>query len=292
VKVTGIGGGHGLSTTLRAARRYATEVNAVVSVADDGGSSGRLTRELGIPPPGDIRNCLVALSDSATTGLWQHRFGNGALSGHTVGNLVIAALTEMKGDFAAAVGDAGLLFGASGRVYPATNELVTLRAEVDGGVVRGQAAVAETQARIRAVHLEPSDPPALAGAVEAIVSADQIVLGPGSLFTSLVAALLVPGIRDALAGAKGRRVYVCNARMQSGETQGLDATEHAEALLAHAGRDSIDTIIVQSPRHDDDGVAVDRRALERLGLEVVEADVATPRGGHDADRLGSVLSSL
>lgn len=293
MKVTGIGGGHGLSATLRAARRYASDVSAVVSVADDGGSSGRLTRELGIPPPGDIRNCLIALSDDSDVArLWQHRFRSGALTGHTVGNLVIAALTEMRGDFASAVQEAARLLGARGHVYPATTELVKLRARVDGGVVRGQVAVAETQARIRAVYLEPEDPPADPRAVESILAAHQVVLGPGSLFTSLTATLLVPGIRGALMETSAPRVYVCNARMQKGETQGLDAAAHVRALLAHTGPNSIDVVVVQSPEHQDNGVAVDTPALESLGVDVVAADVATPEGGHDWSRLGDVLAVL
>ncbi len=293
MKVTGIGGGHGLSATLRAAHRYAQEVHAVVGVADDGGSSGRLTRDLGIPPPGDIRNCLVALSDeSELTRLWQHRFQSGALTGHTVGNLVIAALTEIRGDFAGAIEDAGRLLRASGMVHPATTELVTLRAQVDGGVISGQVAVAETEARIRSVSLEPPAPSANPAAVRSMVAADQVVLGPGSLFTSVLATLIVPGIAEALSETKACRVYVCNSRMQKGETQGLDATAHVKALFAHAGAGCVDVVVVQSPRADVDGVEVDREALTALGIDVIEADVATPGRGHDPERLARVLASI
>ncbi|MDQ3985666.1 MAG: 2-phospho-L-lactate transferase CofD family protein, partial [Actinomycetota bacterium] len=154
MRVTGIGGGHGLAATLRAARTYADEIEAVVTVADDGGSSGRLSRELGIPPPGDIRNCLVALSDdSELAQLCQHRFGSGPLTGHTLGNLLIAALTETTGDFAAAVERTGALLKARGRVHPSTTELVSMRAQVQGGVVKGQVAVAQSQGLIQAVYL-------------------------------------------------------------------------------------------------------------------------------------------
>lgn len=293
MKVVGLGGGHGLATTLEAALLYATDITAVVTVADDGGSSGRLTRELGVLPPGDIRNCLVALSDDdELSELFQHRFTSGALTGHTVGNLVIAALTERTGDFASAVEEAGRLLSARGRVFPATTERVDMRARVEGGVVKGQVAVAQSRAPIQAVYLKPSDPAAYPPAVEAIMAADQVVLGPGSLFTSLIATLLVPGIAEALRSTKARRVFVCNSRMQKGETEGLPASAHVEALLAHVGPYSVDTIVVQSPVRAADGVAVDTEALEFLNISVLEADVALPDGGHVPERLAEVLKTL
>lgn len=293
MNVVGLGGGHGLAATLRAAMTYANELSAVVTVADDGGSSGRLTRELGIPPPGDIRNCLVALSDDPElAALYQHRFVSGALTGHTVGNLLIAALTEMRGDFAAAVAEAGRLLRCKGKVYPATSEIVALGAHVRGGRIHGQAAVARSNASIQAVFLTPASPGAHPAAVAAITQADQVVMGPGSLFTSTIAALLVPGVRTAVKETNARRIYVCNSRAEKGETEGLDAVAHVEALLAHAGAFSIDTAVVQCPVLEADGVAVDRHALEQCGVEVVEADVADPDGGHDAVRLGEVLSRL
>ena len=293
MKVTGIGGGHGLAATLRAARSFADDVEAVVTVADDGGSSGRLTRELGIPPPGDIRNCLVALTeDQPLAALYQHRFRSGALTGHTVGNLVIAALTERTGDFAAAVAEAGRLLKVAGRVHPVTTDLVGLGARVRGGVVEGQVAVAQTSDPIQAVYLEPADPPANPGAVQAILDADQVVLGPGSLFTSLIATLLVPGVKKALNETNALRVFVCNARMQKGETQGLDASAHVEALFAHVGPFAVDVVVVQSPAISEDAVEVDVRSLEDLGVRVVQADLLLPTGAHDPERLAPVLASL
>lgn len=291
MKVTGIGGGHGLAATLMAARHYARDISAVVTVADDGGSSGKLTRELGIPPPGDIRNCLVALAGNDDRArLYQHRFQSGALTGHTVGNLVIAALTEMKGDFAEAVAAAGRMLGCEGRVYPATSEMVTLMAQVRSGVVRGQVAVAETRHPIQALYLEPRSPRANRDAVAAILDAGQVVLGPGSLFTSLIATILVPGIRKALQETAAQRVFVCNARMQKGETEGMDAAAHLESLLAHAGPRSVDVVVVQDPVIPVDGVDTD--SLKSLGVRVVEADVATENGAHDPERLARALSSL
>jgi uncharacterized cofD-like protein len=293
LKVVGIGGGHGLAATLRAARLYADRIDAVVTVADDGGSSGRLTRELGVPPPGDIRNCLVALSDREDLSqLFQHRFATGALTGHTVGNLIIAALTEMTGDFAAAVREAGQLLGAVGTVHPATNALVALRAWVNGGEIKGQVAVAQTTAPIQAVYLEPPDPPANPAGVAAIMGADQVVLGPGSLFTSLIATLRVPGIGTALQETGAKKIFVCNTRMQKGETEGLGSVDHVQALLAHAGAFAVDTVIVQSPELPADAVAIDRDGLRFLGVEVIEADVAAPHGAHDPRSLAAVLAKL
>jgi uncharacterized cofD-like protein len=293
LNVVGIGGGHGLTATLKAARIYASNVSAIVTVADDGGSSGRLTRELGIPPPGDIRNCLVALSGNhELSRLYQHRFESGALTGHTVGNLVIAALTEIEGNFGSAVSRAGRLLDCRGRVYPATAELLELYAEVHGGRVKGQVAVAQTEAPIKAVFIEPPNPPAYEPAVEALGRADQIVLGPGSLFTSLIATLLVPGIRRALVSSSAHRVLVCNTRMQKGETEGLDAAAHIGALLAHVGPDCVDAVVVQVPELDNDGVEVDDNALAFYGVEVIREDLSTPEGTHDPERLAGVLEKL
>ena len=292
MKVVGIGGGHGLATTLRAARRYADDVAAVVTVADDGGSSGRLTTELGIPPPGDIRNCLVALAendDLART--FQHRFTTGTLEGHPVGNLIIAGLASETGDFGLAVEKAGRMLRAGGRVFPATTDLVSLSALVEGGVVDGQVAVATTTTPIRSVHLRPSAPAAYPEAVYAILAADQIVVGPGSLFTSVIATLLVPGINKALSDSKGHRVFVCNARQQPGETEGLDASDHVRALLAHAGWGSIDTVLVQDPVLEG-GVAFDPGDAATLDMAFVAADVAGDDGAHDPKKLASVLRTL
>jgi uncharacterized cofD-like protein len=273
VRVTGIGGGHGLSATLTAALRYASDVSAVVTVADDGGSSGRLTSALGIPPPGDIRNCLVALTqDSALARLYQHRFSGGPLEGHAVGNIVIAALAEQTGDFAEAVSEAGRILGARGSVHPATAEVVSLMANVGGRVVRGQVAVAQATGAIQALHLEPPQPDANARAIAAILEADQVVLGPGSLFTSLIATLLVPGVGQAL--------------------RDTDAAGHVAALFAHAGPNAADFVVVQVPELPDGGVTVSRAALDTLGVAVVEADVARASGEHDPARLADVLSSL
>ena len=272
---------------------FADEIAAVVTVADDGGSSGRLTRELGIPAVGDIRNCLVALArDRALAEVFQYRYTGGPLTGHTIGNLVIAGLIERSGDFAAAVREAGELVDSAGHVYPATTQVVRLGAEVEGGVVEGQVAVARTTRPIHSVYLDPPDPVAYAPAVEAIAGADLVVLGPGSLFTSLIATLLVPAIGTALIETKGRRVLVCNSREQKGETEGLDAAEHLEAIAEHIGSPVVDVAIAQAPALPGDGVPVDETRLGEAGIEVVRADVANPDGGHDPARLADALARL
>ncbi len=292
MRVVGLGGGHGLAATLRAARLYADEITAVVTVADDGGSSGRLTRELGIPPPGDIRNCLAALARNADlAAVYQHRFASGLLTGHAVGNLVIASLTEMHGDFGRAVQAAGLLLDTLGDVFPATTELVRLGARVEGGIVRGQVAVARTEVPIQEVYLEPAEPAAYEPAAEAIRRADQVVLGPGSLYTSLIATLLVPGIGRAVRETAAVRAFVCNSRMQKGETDGLTATEHVRAVAKHLGEGHIDVVIVQNPVLAIDGVAIDD-GLRRLNLNVLEGDVTDDAGAHRPENLAELLRSL
>jgi len=239
-RVVALGGGHGLASSLRAVRRYADDVCAIVSVADDGGSSGRLRNDFGIPPPGDLRKCLVALGqpESLWTRAFEHRFVGGELQGHAFGNLVIAGLADATGDFAVALAEAGRLVGAVGRVVPATREPVVLKAVVGTdahggeGSIHGQVAVANA-GRIVGVSLVPADPEPPAAALEALARADQVVIGPGSLFTSVLAVVAVPALRDALASTPGRKVYICNLREQNPETTGYDVAAHIDALAAH-----------------------------------------------------------
>ena len=236
-RVVALGGGHGLAASLRAVRRYAGEVTAVVSVADDGGSSGRLRQALGIAPPGDLRKCLIALAGEDSTWLraLEHRFGAGELDGHPLGNLVLAGLTEVTGDLTAALDEVGRLLGCVGRVLPATTDAVVLRADVEPPArqqVEGQVAVQNT-ARISRVSLSPSDPEAPAEVLDAIAGADQVVIGPGSLYTSVLAVAAIPRICDAVAAASGRRVYVCNLRPEVPETDGYTVASHLDALARH-----------------------------------------------------------
>ncbi|MFN3690500.1 MAG: uridine diphosphate-N-acetylglucosamine-binding protein YvcK [Fimbriimonadales bacterium] len=251
-RVVVIGGGTGLSTMLRGLKRYTANIVAIVTVTDDGGSSGKLRQELGILPPGDIRNCLIALADAegAMTALLQHRFKDdaGNLSGHSVGNLLIAAMTQIKdGDFEQAIQEISKVLAIRGRVLPSTLTHVNLRAEMeDGSCVEGETAIVDYPARIRRLHLVPPDVEPPQEAVDAIKQADVVVLGPGSLFTSVIPNLLVPKIADALRATDALRVYVCNVMTQPGETDGFMASDHVRAIEAHAGGRVFDYVLVNT----------------------------------------------
>lgn len=282
-RVVALGGGHGLSVSLAAIRRYADELTAIVSVADDGGSSGRLRQALGIPAPGDLRRCLVALGDpdSLWAATFEHRFGSSAgdLAGHPLGNLVIAALAAATGDFVAAVAEAGRLVGAVGTVLPATSVPVTLVAESADGPVAGQVAVG-LATRIEGVGLRPADAAAPGAAAEAILAADQVVLGPGSLFTSVIASCLAPSVHAALADTSATKVFVCNLQDRERETRGYDVADHVAALQAH-------------------GIEADVVLADRTGLPLgapsvpyVTADLQRGDGTHEPEQLASALADL
>ena len=286
-----LGGGHGLATVLSAVRRYAGSITAVVSVADDGGSSGRLRQAQEMPAPGDLRKCLVALA--ATDTIWgeafEHRFRSGELDGHALGNLVIVGLAQVLGDFGQALEEAGRLLKCAGKVLPATTDAVVLKADAgpDGASVEGQVAVANTPEAIRRVHIVPEDAKAHPEALTAIELADQVILAPGSLFTSLVPVLCVPSIREALAGARGRIVHVCNLRSQVPETAGLSATDHLRAVLAHGAR--VDAFLYQQGGP----LEADEIAVRALNIEPVAAEVAAANGHvHDPGRLAQALEAL
>jgi len=291
--VVALGGGHGLARALRAVREYAGTVTAVVTVADDGGSSGRLRRDLGVPAPGDLRRCLVALAGRETvwTDAFEHRFEGGELAGHALGNIVIVGLAESLGDFTAALDEAGRLVDAVGRVLPATNDPVVLKADVEGGAVEGQVAVANATG-IRRVELVPGDAAASPDAVAAIEHADQIVLAPGSLYTSILPVLCVGGIRDAIASAPAVVIQVANLRPQLPETAGLDATSHLRAVLEHGGR--VDRFVYQAPTSGRSGSLVaDDELIRSWGVEPVAVDVAGANGlVHDPAKLARALRAL
>jgi uncharacterized cofD-like protein len=297
--VVAVGGGHGCARTLRALRRLGVSATAVVSVADDGGSSGRLRRDHQVVALGDLRAALLALAapeppgeagDGAPGAILRevlgHRFGGGDLDGHSLGNLVLLARLEARaGDLIAALDDVGRLLGSAGRVLPSTTAGVTLVAETAGGEVRGQAAVAGTR-RIRRVRLEPAEPDAPAEVLAAVAGADLVVLGPGSLFTSLLPNLLVPGLAAALAGASARTVLVANLREQPGETEGMSLRAHVEALAAHVPTLRIDTVLA-----DPDSAL---GATGWTGGPPVQAvRLAGPRGiSHDPQLLAGALADL
>ncbi len=282
-----IGGGHGLASSLRASLAFADQLTGVVSVADDGGSSGRLRRELGLPAPGDLRRCLSALAseDSLLAKSLEHRFDRGALEGHAVGNLLIAGLAGAGGDFAAAINEVARLVGAVGTILPATLEPVTLVADSDGGELVGQVTI-ERATGIRNLRFEQTAPETPAEAVEAIRNADLVVIGPGSLFTSVLAAAVVPEIKQAIADTSAHRVFVANVANDRAEARGFDLPEHVEAIRDHGI--AIDSIVAPLNTHRVDEVG----ALDS-SLDVRVAEVAAADGWqHDPVKLGAVLADL
>jgi uncharacterized cofD-like protein len=281
--VVAIGGGHGTAVTLRAVRQYCGAVTAVVSVADDGGSSGRLRELLDVVALGDMRKCLVALAapGSVLARAFERRFDEGELAGHALGNLILAGLVGATGDLVTGVEAAARLLGAAGSVLPATTEPVVLKADAEDGEVAGQVAVS-LAGRIRSISLVPSDaapPPEVAVAVR---EADQVVIGPGSLFTSVLAAAAVPEVAAALAATSAQRVFVCNLRPQLPETAGYDVGRHLAALREHGV--TIDVVLCDTSRG---------MALGRVGLPVLDRPLAGPNGlVHDPGKLASALSDL
>ncbi len=283
-RVVAVGGGHGLAASLRAARLYAGAITAVVSVADDGGSSGRLRRQMGIVPPGDLRKCLVALAEDGDllAQVFEQRFDADAdeLTGHALGNLIIAGLMAAAGDVQVGLDEAARLLGAHGRVVPAATGPVVLKASSDGGDIEGQTAVGGTTdiQRVSVIPADAAPPPA---ALAALAEADQIVVGPGSLFTSVLAALAVPGIAEAIGAASARIVYVANLRPQPAETEGFDVAGHVAALVAHGV--AVDVVVA-------DTTAI---ALGNLAVAVVEGPLAKANGlAHDPRRLADALVGL
>ncbi len=279
-----VGGGHGAAQTLRAARRYAGDITAIVSVADDGGSSGRLREQLGIPAPGDVRRCIGALlpEGSPLAGALEHRFGAGELEGHALGNLLIAALAATLGDFAAGVAETARILGAAGRVFPATAIPVVLKGTGENGEVSGQVTI-KSHGGVSRVHLAPADAEPPEGAVEAVLAADQIVIGPGSLYTSLLAATAVPALREAIRESAAQRVYVANLREQPPETRGFDVARHVGALLDHGL--AIDVVLA-----DPDALSLGEPPP---GVRIIRARLATgERVAHDPALLASALSCL
>jgi uncharacterized cofD-like protein len=306
--VVAVGGGTGLAALLGGLKHHTSNLTAVVTMADDGGSSGLLRRDMGVPPPGDIRNCLVALADdeSLLGRLFRYRFPEGGLQGHSFGNLFLAALAEVTGDFERAVQESTSVLKVRGRVLPATLENVQLHAQLEGGGrVAGESSITAHERLPLRVWLEPKEPPALPQALEAIAGADLVVLGPGSLFTSVIPNLLIPDFLDALRATRGRVVYVCNVMTQPGETDGFTAADHLDALVRHGAGGLVDVILVNdapasstvTQAYQAKGAApvdLDERRLREMHVLVVHDELA---GGsdlfrHDPARLASALMRL
>ncbi|MCL1632256.1 YvcK family protein [Sporolactobacillus sp. CPB3-1] len=309
-KIVAIGGGTGLPAVLRGLKRYPVDITAIVTVADDGGSSGKLRSDLQIPPPGDIRNVLVSLSDVEPMfeRLLQHRFkSDSELNGHSLGNLLIAALTSITGDFVKGVRELSRILNVHGQVLPAADQMIALGAVMsDGTIVEGESQIPEANKRIEHVFLKPSDIRPLPESIRAIREADLITLGPGSLYTSVIPNLLVPEIADEIVRASAQKVYVCNVMTQKGETDHYAASDHIKAIYRHVARPFIDTIVVNSQpikvdllkryaAEDSEPVRIDWQALNQLNIDVVHTPLIKTLGGvvrHDEDIVGKTLVSL
>lgn len=298
--VVAIGGGHGQASALEAIQTYAGSISALVTVADDGGSSGRLT-PLGIPPPGDIRRCLLALTPepSLWSELFAHRFEGGDISDHSLGNLILVALTDLFGDFPSAVDTAGRMLGALGEVIPVADEPVTLSAVIDGATIAGQAAITESRGHISELKIEPPDTMASRRALGAIAGADQIVIGPGSLYTSVISALMVQMIAPAVMDSDAQRVFVLNLVTQAGETLGMSGREHIEALAGHAGIEGTGVVVAHEGTLDvpagHEAVQVSAEDAATFGWELILADLIDEWSDwpqHDPLKLGRVLENL
>jgi uncharacterized cofD-like protein len=308
-RIVTIGGGTGLSTLLRGLKYYSSNITAIVTVADDGGSSGRLRREIGVLPPGDIRSCLAALADEEKllTELFQYRFKAGdGLVGHSFGNLFLTAMSEITGDLEQAVAASSKVLAVRGRVLPATLSDVRLWAELaDGRIIEGESNIGESDGKIVNFGCTPSDPPALPAAIAALEEAEYIIIGPGSLYTSVIPNLLVPEIRAAIAKATVPRIYICNIMTQPGETEGYTVADHIQAIDRICGIKLFDAVLAhrKSPspqslmryaQENSHPVFVDREDVAKLGRRIVLANVMDEDEEigyvrHDPQRLARVL---
>ncbi len=317
MKVVAIGGGTGLSSLLRGIKHYVPktidDLTAIVTVADNGGSSGRIRRELHIPPPGDVRNCIVALAEDEAilSKAFQYRFEEGeGLKGHSFGNLFLTVLTKITGSFIEAIEITSNILKIKGKIIPSTAELVNLVAEfTDGKIIEGETEITEygkqLKAKIKRIWLEPSDIKAPSEAVEKIMTADFIVLGPGSLYTSIVPNLLVKDIRDALLKTKAKKIYVVNVMTQYGETDKFTASDHVKALYQVVGKPFIDAVVINTTLPPDDvlkrylkehsePVVADAGTLSEMGLVVCSGDLIDKGtyARHNPQKLADILIKL
>ena len=307
-RIVAVGGGTGLSVLLRGLKEFTSNITAVVTVADDGGSSGKLRDEMGVPPMGDIRNCIAALADAepAMASLLQYRFpnGNGAdpgFAGHAFGNLLIAALSNVSGDFEEGVRQSNRVLAVRGSVVPVCGQPVTLHAELaDGTQLEGQSRIARARG-VRRVWLSPDNLQPSTEALQAIGAADLVVIGPGSVYTSLLPPLLVPGVADALRRTSAARLFVCNVATQVGETEDFGVSDHLAALDAHGLADAFDAVLVndnfgarQPPNYPAAPVRLDLEPQRRPDIELIRADVVADENAHhhDAQKLAAAIMTL
>ena len=312
--IVAIGGGTGLSTLLRGLKRYSRNLTAIVTMADDGGGSGRLRRDLGIPPPGDVRNCLQALANAEPVmeELIDYRFTEGTLAGQSFGNLFLAALNGISGSFYEAVARMSQVLAITGRVLPVTADNIRLVAEFENDTrIVGECRIRDFKkaqdCRIRRVWLEPEHPTANPEALDAIRRADVIVMGPGSLYTSIIPNLLVDGVAQAVAESAAMRIYICNIMTEDGETEGYTVGDHLKAILAHSGRPLVDLCLanvgaipaekLDAYRQEDaQPIQVDAAAVAELGVELVTGDFTDQTlrqlARHDPDKLARAVLEL
>ncbi|MFB5269650.1 uridine diphosphate-N-acetylglucosamine-binding protein YvcK [Paenibacillus enshidis] len=308
-RIVVMGGGTGLSVMLRGLKQKPLDITAIVTVADDGGSSGILRSELQMPPPGDIRNVLTALADvePLMADLLKYRFSSGSgLAGHSLGNLILAAMTDISGDFVTGVRELSRVFAVRGRVLPAAGEAVVLHAEMeDGSVVSGESKIPEAGGRIKRVFLEPTHVEPLPEAVEAIERADAILIGPGSLYTSILPNLLVPKLAEAVVASQAVKIFICNVMTQPGETDNYSVGDHLQAVYDHVGHQLFDYVIVNNgdipaqvlDKYAEQGarpVQLDLESVTGQGYKVVADTLVLFRTylRHDADRLSQHIYQL
>lgn len=312
-KIVAIGGGSGLSNMLRGLKQYTGEITAIVTMADDGGGSGRLRDEFGMPPPGDVRNCLSALANTEPTmeALLSYRFSEGILKGQSMGNLFLAALNDMSDSFYGAVRKLSEVLAITGRVLPVTAEDVRIIAEFDDGTeVLGESKIMahkiECDRRISQIKLVPKNPPALQESVDAIIDADMILLGPGSLYTSIIPNVLTNGISDAIAQSDALKIYVLNVATEEGETENYTASEHVSAIFSHAKHKIFDYCIANDTKFPDEiakkyikegsqQTVVDIEEMRRLGVETVLCPLLDCSDGyarHNSEKLANEIMNI
>lgn len=305
-RIVVIGGGTGLSVLLKGLKRYTSRLTAVVTVTDDGGSSGRLRAELGVLPPGDIRNCLVALAETETLmdKVFQHRFQQGgSLQGHNLGNLLLVAMSEIAGDFVSAIKEVSKILKVRGKVIPATLQHVALGASMsDGEVVTGETSIRDYDDKIEKLFLIPEKCMPVPETLDAIMEADAVVIGPGSLYTSIIPNLLVNGVAEAIASSDAPAFYVSNIMTEKGETDDFNAADHIRVITEHIGRQIINCIIVNSANIDQERlnrykeekaipVTVAKEQIQAMGIKIIEEKLVSDDdvAWHDPDKLAGII---
>lgn len=308
-KIVVIGGGTGLSVLLKGLKQYTAQLTAVVTVSDDGGSSGRLRAELGILPPGDIRNCLVALAETETLmdRIFQHRFAQGSgISGHNLGNLLLLAMTEITGDFVSAIKEVSKVLAVRGKVIPATLDQVVLEARMsDGAVITGETAIRKYSQKIDKIYLVPEACRPVPATLDALLEADAIILGPGSLYTSIIPNLLVEGVSSAIARSKAVKIYVSNIMTEQGETDDFSALDHLRVIMKYVEEPIIDYVILNTGIIDDlrlkryqeekaIPVADSYQQILDMGIKVLAEDLVsnTEVAWHDANKLAQSIMKV